>query len=197
MKRVYFLLILFVSVNLFSQNKQTSLEFQEQLNKEYMDPKTSPLLPEDLEEFESLDFFPINKELIVRAKFVKNEKTESVQMKTSTSRMSKYVLFGELYFTLKGKAFKLNLYQNLRLSKIEKYQEYLFLPFSDLTNGKSTYIGGRYLDMKIPTSDNVIIDFNKAYNPYCAYNYEYSCPKVPLENQLDIAILAGVKKFHD
>jgi uncharacterized protein (DUF1684 family) len=73
----------------------------------------------------------------------------------------------------------------------------LFLPFSDLTCGKESYIGGRYIDLKIPTSDTILIDFNTAYNPYCAYNHKYSCPIVPLENDLPVAINAGVKKFHD
>jgi uncharacterized protein (DUF1684 family) len=73
----------------------------------------------------------------------------------------------------------------------------LFLPFLDTTNGIETYGGGRFLDMRIPKSKEVIIDFNKAYNPYCAYNYNYSCPIVPLENNLSIKVKAGVKKFHD
>ncbi|HMK06529.1 MAG TPA: DUF1684 domain-containing protein, partial [Flavobacterium sp.] len=63
--------------------------------------------------------------------------------------------------------------------------------------GKETYIGGRYIDMRFPKGDTVLIDFNTAYNPYCAYNHKYSCPIVPLENDLKIEILAGVKKFHD
>ena len=95
------------------------------------------------------------------------------------------------------KAFKLNVYQNVDLNKKTGYEDYLFLPFSDLTCGKESYIGGRYVDMKIQKGKTWTIDFNKAYNPYCAYNYEYSCPIVPLENDLNIEILAGVKKFHD
>ena len=88
---------------------------------------------------------------------------------------------------------------DLKIDLIKKdgYKDYLFLPFSDLTCGKDSYIGGRYIDMRIPKSNTVLIDFNKAYNPYCAYSYKYSCPIVPLDNDLDIEILAGVKKFHD
>ena len=69
--------------------------------------------------------------------------------------------------------------------------------FLDATNGIDTYDGGRFLDMKVPKSNEVIIDFNKAYNPYCAYNPVYSCPIVPLENELPIEIKAGVKKYHE
>jgi uncharacterized protein (DUF1684 family) len=77
----------------------------------------------------------------------------------------------------------------------EAYVDYLFLPFSDATNGNETYSGGRYIDLRIPTSDSVLIDFNKAYNPYCAYNPKYSCPIVPKQNRLPIPVRAGVKAF--
>jgi uncharacterized protein (DUF1684 family) len=77
----------------------------------------------------------------------------------------------------------------------EEYRDYLFLPFADLTNGEETYGGGRYLDLTIPTGNTILLDFNKAYNPYCAYNPKYSCPLVPKQNRLDIPIIAGVKAF--
>ncbi len=118
-------------------------------------------------------------------------------MKTSTKRLPKYIKYGELEFVLEGKTFKLNLYQNIDLIKKEGYADYLFLPFSDLTCGKESYIGGRYIDLRIPKGKTITIDFNKAYNPYCAYNHQFSCPIVPLENDLAIEVLAGVKKFHD
>lgn len=102
-----------------------------------------------------------------------------------------------MHFSIEGKELKLNVYQNLELIKKPGYEDYLFLPFSDITCGKGSYIGGRYIDMRIPKSEKVTIDFNQAYNPYCAYNYKYSCPIVPLENDLAIEIKAGVKKFHD
>jgi uncharacterized protein (DUF1684 family) len=83
------------------------------------------------------------------------------------------------------------------LTKQKEYVNYLFLPFSDVTSGDQSYLGGRYIDLKIPEGDLITIDFNKAYNPYCAYNSDYSCPLVPLENDLNVAIKAGVKKFHE
>jgi len=118
-------------------------------------------------------------------------------MKTSTSRQPEYIKYGELHFVLEGKECKLNLYQNLELIKKAGFEDYLFLPFSDQTCGKTSYIGGRYIDFKIPKTTTVTLDFNKAYNPYCAYNSKYSCPKIPLENDLEIEIKAGVKKFHE
>ena len=75
------------------------------------------------------------------------------------------------------------------------FKDYLFLPFMDDTNGEQTYAGGRYIDLRIPEGNTLKIDFNKAYNPYCAYNEKYSCPIVPRENYLDVAVKAGVKVF--
>ena len=91
----------------------------------------------------------------------------------------------------------MNVYQNQELIKQEGFENYLFLPFSDETNGIESYGGGRYIDLRIPESNKLIIDFNSAYNPYCAYNDKYSCPIVPRENYLRTRIEAGVKKFKD
>jgi uncharacterized protein (DUF1684 family) len=118
-------------------------------------------------------------------------------MKTSTDRKPMYVKYGEAHFEIDGKLLRLNIYKNIELSKKEEYEDYLFLPFSDLTSGKESYIGGKYIDMKTPIGGTIIINFNLSYNPLCAYNFKYSCPKVPQENDLNIEIRAGVKKFHD
>ncbi len=170
---------------------------QKKLNEEYADPKESPLTETDLKYFEGLDFYPISDKYVVEANFIKSENEKPFKMKTSTTRLPEYVKYGELHFVMDGRKFKLNVYQNVDLSKKPGYEDYLFLPFSDLTCGKESYIGGRYIDMRFPKYDTVVIDFNTAYNPYCAYNHKYSCPIVPLENDLAIDILAGVKKFHD
>ncbi len=172
-------------------------KFQKDLNTEYADAKTSPLTAEDLKVFKALDFYPINEMFFVKAKFIRTENEKPFEMKTSTSRRPLYVKYGEAHFTIDGKPFQLNIYQNIELIKKEEYKDYLFLPFFDLTCGKESYIGGKYIDLKIPQGDTIAIDFNTSYNPYCAYNHKYSCPKVPLENNLNIEIKAGVKKFHD
>ena len=172
-------------------------KFQKELNAEYADAKTSPLLPEDLKEFKSLDFYPANEKFFVVAKFVRTANEQPFEMKTSTDRKPVYVKYGEAHFSIEGQFFKLNIYRNIELSKKEQYKDYLFLPFSDLTCGDESYIGGKYIDLKIPQGDTIVIDFNRSYNPYCAYSHKFSCPKVPLENDLKIAIRAGVKKFHD
>ena len=197
MKKLYTLLVLFAFGFSFGQEKlETAYDYQQNMNRKFADSTSSPLMKEDLSHFKSLDFFPIDESYIVHAVFTRIEGI-TFEMKTTTERKPKYRIYGELKFQLGKKDLKLLVYQNLDLMKKPGYEDYLFLPFSDLTNGKESYIGGRYLDMRIPNSNEVVIDFNKAYNPYCAYNYKYSCPIVPMENDLDIEIKAGVKKFHD
>jgi hypothetical protein len=199
MKKLFSLTLLITFASIFAQQKKTesSKAFQDKINTEYADAAGSPLTKEDLATFKGLDFFPIDEKYSVNATFVRTKKEKVFQMKTSTNRLPEYKKYGELHFELEGKKHKLNVYQNIELIKQKDYEDYLFLPFSDLTNGTESYIGGRYIDMRMQKGKNWTIDFNKAYNPYCAYNYKYSCPIVPLENDLEIAINAGVKKFHD
>lgn len=197
-----FLIFLFlVKINLgFGQEKfnlSVVEKFQKELNAEYADAKTSPLIAEDLAQFKSLNFYPINSKAFVVAQFIRTKDEKPFEMPTSGIRRPMYVKYGEARFELEGKEFKLNIYRNIELSKNSAYKDHLFLPFSDLSSGKESYIGGKYIDLKIPTGDTIVIDFNLSYNPYCAYNHKYSCPKVPLENDLAIEIKAGVKKFHD
>lgn len=169
--------------------------FQKEINKEFADPNSSPLKKKDLASFKKLDFFPIDTSFSVIAEFRRTPNEQPFLMPTTTERMSQEVLFGVVSFELNGQEFELNVYQNLQLRETEEFRDYLFLPFSDLTNGQETYGGGRYLDLTIPQGDSIVLNFNKAYNPYCAYNEKYSCPIVPKENNLDYAIKAGVKKF--
>jgi uncharacterized protein (DUF1684 family) len=200
MKTILALLFLTLFNSGFAQEKfdvAAVEKFQKDLNTEYADAKTSPLTSEDLATFKALDFYSISEKFFVTAKFTRTENEKPFEMKTSTDRKPMYVKYGEASFSIDGKSFQLNIYRNIELSKQEAYKDYLFLPFSDLTCGKESYIGGKYIDMKIPKGDTIVIDFNTSYNPYCAYNHKYSCPKVPLENDLNIEIKAGVKKFHD
>ena len=199
MKSLFSIVFIFASSLFFAQENatQTAQEFQDELNKSYADKEKSPLTEEDFKYFTHLDFFPITDEFIIKAKFIRARKEKPFEMKTTTARLPIYKKYGELHFTFEGNEYKLNVYQNLDLIKKEGYEDYLFLPFSDTTNGEETYIGGRYIDCRIQKELEWTIDFNKAYNPYCAYNYKYSCPIVPMENDLPIAIKAGVKKFHD
>jgi uncharacterized protein len=194
-------LLLGIIICFTSTNAQCSLAtaeaFQKQINKEYFDVNESPLKESDFKTFKGLDFFSINMVYCVEAKFIKTPNQPLFVMPTTGSRKPEYVKYGEVHFTMKGKAIILNIYQSTDLAKTEKYKNHLFLPFTDLTNGSQTYGGGRYIDLEIPTGNSITIDFNKAYNPYCAYNEKYSCPIPPKENDIKIEIFAGVRKFHD
>ena len=119
-------------------------------------------------------------------------------MKTTTNRLPEYRKYGELKFSLEGKMLTLSVYQNLELTKKAGFEDYLFIPFTDLTNGDETYGGGRYIDFRMDQLKEKLVrlDFNRAYNPYCAYSKGYSCPIPPAENLLPVAIRAGVKSPH-
>ncbi len=171
--------------------------FQSKLNKEFEDSKTSPLDSLDRIHFKKLDFFPIDKKYRILADFKKNPRPVPFKYPTNTNRTPIYIKYGDVFFEIDGKKRHLEIYQNQENLKDSIYKKYLFLPFADETNGYETYGGGRYLDILIPKdSPKIVIDFNKAYNPYCAYSHRWSCPLVPPANHLPVEIRAGVKKFN-
>jgi uncharacterized protein (DUF1684 family) len=145
-----------------------------------------------------LRFFPINEDYRVVARFEKVEKGSWFSMETSGIMKQVYRVHGIIQFTIHDTAFKLNIYQSQRLMAVDEYKDHLFLPFTDLTSGEETYDAGRYIDPTFTDirGNEVVIDFNKAYNPYCAYvDGKYNCPIPPKENNLNIAILAGEKNY--
>jgi uncharacterized protein (DUF1684 family) len=169
---------------------------QAKLNTEFANKEESPLLDQDFENFKSLEFFPADLKYRVMARFTPIDNAEPFEMSTTTDRKPMYRVYGTLDFEIENTPCRLTIYQNLDLMKKEEYKNYLFIPFTDLTNSTDTYGGGRYLDLELPLKEEVLLDFNKAYNPYCAYNYKYSCPIPPIENDLNVFIKAGVKRFH-
>lgn len=170
---------------------------QYELNTQYADTEESPLTKEDLKTFKALEFFEINKNYRVEARFELTPNTPVFEMQTTTERLPLYRKYGVAHFTINGKELELSIYQSQSLMSNSEYEDYLFLPFNDLTNGNSSYGGGRFLDLIRPSEESktIVIDFNKAYNPYCAYNGKYSCPIPPSENNLTIKIPAGVKAY--
>lgn len=190
-------LLLFFGVMTAQQNQKitSALKFQKKINQDFKNPAKTPIPANERKTFKALEFFEIDTAFSVEAEFIRTPYEAPFEMPTTTERKPVYVKYGEIFFTLSGKEYKLNLYQNQQLTKKAEYKDYLFLPFTDLTNGESSYSGGRYIDMKIPKSNKVIVDFNQAYNPYCAYNGEYSCPIPPEENHMDLAVTAGVKAY--
>lgn len=201
-KTVY--LIFFTSIlclNLSAQNSQSKAvkeiqKFQNKLNNEFLNREKSPLTQEDFIAFKGLNFFKLDLKYRIKATFIKNQFPVPFSMLTTTERKPLYQKYGTLHFVIDGIKCELTVFQNLDLMKKEEYKNYLFVPFTDPTNGNETYGGGRYLDLELPLTNQVLLDFNQSYNPYCAYNGKYSCPIVPKENNLQAVIKAGVLKYH-
>jgi uncharacterized protein len=168
-------------------------KFQDELNAEYKNPEKSPLDIKDRKKFKRHDFFDVDLKYRVVAKLDRNISHDIFQMKTSTARVARYKKYALATFQIDGKEYALTLYQSEDLTKTDEYRDYLFLPFLDKTSGEESYGAGRYIDMRIIDGDEIIIDFNQAYNPYCAYSNRYSCPRVPDDNNLDVAIHAGIR----
>jgi uncharacterized protein (DUF1684 family) len=176
-----------------------SLEnFRKGKNIKLMYSESSPLTIEQKQGFEGLKYFPADIKYLLQAKLVKAEEQETILMKTSTDRTPQYIKYGYLHFQLDTFNMKLAVFQNKKLLDLKTEENILFVPFRDETTGEETYGGGRYVDCEIPASGNmVILDFNKAYNPYCAYNARFSCVVPPDENRLPVPIKAGEKIFEE
>lgn len=193
----YFAFVLLIFMSCQSQKRpiKSKSEHQKQQNSFFKDASKSPLKPKDLKTFDGLDFFPIDSLFVVEAQLKRTPNTSYFDMKTTTDRVTKERIFGILSFMINNKSYSLNVYQAAPDSDSKTESDYLFLPFLDATNGIETYGGGRYIDLSIPDSNQLTIDFNTAYNPYCAYNEKFSCPIVPRENYLPLKINAGVRRF--
>ncbi|MGB5236226.1 MAG: DUF1684 domain-containing protein [Flavobacteriaceae bacterium] len=169
--------------------------FQDELNAQFRDPDSSPLPDRYRKDFKGLEFFDPDTNYRVMAYLERTPDALPFLMPTTTERISKERVYGIARFRLGHHDLQLEIYQSPELQNEEEYEDYLFLPYTDNTNGQTTYAGGRYMDLTIPQGDSILIDFNKSYNPYCVYNKKYSCPLVPKVNHLDVEIRAGVKMF--
>lgn len=157
----------------------------------------SPLSAEQITEFKGLKYFPVDKKYRLEAKIEKVDSGAVIQMRTSTDRLPDYKIYGYIRFELEEKRHQLTVYQNMAHQTDTLYKDLLFLPFTDNNSTVLTYGGGRYIDFRIPKGDTFILDFNKAYNPYCAYNHRWSCVIPPRENSLNVSVNAGEKNYKD
>lgn len=193
MKLVLSLIAFIVCFGLNGQTyKDSILQLRQDHLNELMDSTAGVLNSEEIQHFKGTSYFDVNEEMIIHATF-KKKKGKKFKMPTSTERTPIYRRYGYLNFELDGRMNQLTVYQNMELKDREGFEDYLFVPFRDATSGITTYGGGRYLDFKIPSSNEVLIDFNLTYNPYCAYSIRYSCPVPPTSNTLVVQILAGEK----
>lgn len=166
-----------------------SAEFRKAKDSFFRLSSNSPLTNSQKVSFKGLSYFEYNPAFRFNVG-LKPCPAEEVAIQTNSGDMRKYFRAGYLVFEVEGEAHRLT-----ALSRDE--DEDLFLPFSDATSGKETYAGGRYLDLPRPREDGIVlIDFNYAYNPYCAYSSVWSCPLPPAENKLRVAIRAGERIFN-
>jgi uncharacterized protein (DUF1684 family)/pimeloyl-ACP methyl ester carboxylesterase len=201
-RKISFLLVLtFLFTQTFFAQEYEYGEATEQAriqrDKDFKDALKSPLELEDFPYFKSLSYFPNSANYRVTARFIRTPSEKKFEMPTMNGKSKTAVKYAEVKFKLNGRDLTLSVYQLEKVSQMEKYKNYLFVPFKDLTNGKETYGGGRYIDFEIPNGDTVTIDFNRAYNPSCAYNKtKFSCPVPPRENHLKVKITAGEKNYN-
>ncbi len=173
---------------------QSILDDRAKLEKETADTNITRFNAEEIARFKikPRQYFYPDTLYIVKAVFTLDTSTPVFRMPTNTDRKPKFRIYGYLDFSLHDTACLLTAYQYMEdLSD----SGFLFIPFGDKTNDYTTYGGGRYLDIPIPTTDTVILDFNKAYNPYCSYSDRWSCTLVPPVNMLDVSVLAGEKIY--
>ena len=162
-------------------------DFRKEKDELFGTQKESPLRQEQKSAFQGLKYFPEDPKFHVQASLEKVD-NELINVKTSAGDTEAYKRYGKLKFSLDGREHSLNAYQSADSS-------HLFLPVMDGTNHSETYHDGRYVEIE-DDNGKVDLDFNYAYNPYCAYNENFRCPITPEENTLDVEIKAGKKRFH-
>lgn len=188
-------LLLLVSTVCFAQDHQTIIaKYRQGYVNDFLTDANSPLTKADLQ---YLRFYDADSTYRVTAKAELLANETSFAMPVFAGTAKQYVRFAIIKFKLKDTPMQLTVYRNIALANTAQYASYLFLPFTDGTNGTETYGGGRYIDLNTADFENgeVVIDFNKAYNPYCAFSGRYSCPKPPDENHLLVKIEAGEKQY--
>lgn len=163
----------------------------------FRDKETSPIInKKERKNFTGIKFYPPDRSMLITANYEPLAVEDTLEFMTSAGTLKLYAKVANLTFTIDSQALSLPAYQGVELRKRAGYEKYLFVPFTDATSGKETYGGGRYLDLDVPEGDTLTVDFNYAYNPYCAYTGGYSCPIPKPESRLPISILAGEKAYH-
>lgn len=176
------------------ENYPASIQKDRSEKEEFMKSREGSPFLKDSVPFTGLQYFPIDEKYRIKAALEPIENKKVVILSTSDGKEQKYLEYAFASFTLEGIDNKLLI---LELMEMGPQRGKLFLAFADETSGDETYGAGRYLDVKkVPAATSVVLDFNLAYNPYCAYNDSYSCPFPPKENILKIPIKAGEKNYH-
>lgn len=162
----------------------TMEQFRQAKDRFFRNDPHSPLMPGQRDGFVGLSYFPENPALRLELELEMFDQQDKIQMQTSTGDIQEYVRWGRFHFEVDGQPAELTLY-------LAPASNSYFLPFTDASSGKETYGAGRYLEVEPLPGGGFLVDFNMAYNPYCAYNELWSCPITPPENRLKVRIEAG------
>lgn len=160
-------------------------------NHTFFDAQTTPLDSSKFKSFTGLKFFEVNAAYKVTATLTKYADMPHFELPHSHNSTKPYKQYGKVTFILNGNEYELTVLE--AVNKKPEYKNFLLICFTDLTSGKETYQGGRYLDVAIPDNNQLVLDFNLAYHPYCVYNGNYTCPIPPKENFINTKIDAGEK----
>ncbi|MDA4128125.1 MAG: DUF1684 domain-containing protein [Thaumarchaeota archaeon] len=166
-------------------------EFRKEKDSFYASGHESPITEQERGSFKGLKYFPPDPGYAIKTKLHRYLEQETVVMTTSKGTKQRFHKVGYFELEFNGQKVWLQAYKTA-----EREDNHLFIPFRDETSGKESYSAARYLDLEISTTDEYTIDFNLAYNPYCAYNDGYVCPLPPRENWLGVEIRAGEKSYH-
>jgi uncharacterized protein (DUF1684 family) len=173
--------------------EQQVLEWRKERDAFFKNHQRSPLLPEDKKNFKALKYYPFNPQYVFSSNIerfifqIDNPKYYATFL-TNKGLNKRYIRYGKFHFQSKGKEYSIEIYKSI-------LSDTLFIPFKDKTNGKETYEGGRFIDAEILPGYKMVLDFNMAYHPSCAYNEKFICVLPPRENMLDLEIRAGEKNF--
>ena len=201
----YSYLVLFVSLAVWSflsscSKKSTAyiaetLSHRNRIKSEHLESERSPLKTK--EQIEQLDYFDIDPNALAQCSVHINDHQKIIEIPTYSGITKAFYVYGTAHCTMKSEKFTLDLYRSRGQSMMPDALNPLFIPFKDLTNGDETYGGGRYLDLPIQgvVDGQLVIDFNRSYNPWCAYGDGFNCPIPPKENHLKFDVRAGEKNY--
>lgn len=158
---------------------------------------SNPRSPLDSTDISDIHFYPIDPDYRCLCDLEQLKTPQGFKMSTYSGAVQDYLKYAVATCTISGQRVSIELYKSMRMLSMPNYRNRLFIPFRDHTNGDLTYGGGRYLDVVIDSTltTQIVLDFNKVYNPWCAYSDGYSCPIPPIANHLDLPILAGEKNY--
>jgi uncharacterized protein (DUF1684 family) len=195
------MLLFFASLNCFAQgyiyadnqedHYRKVTEWRQQKDADYSSKEKTMLTEELLQDFTALNYYPVDYNYRVTGKLTRFIDGRTFSISTTGGQVYDYLVYARVDFKLQGKSLTLNVYQGKRAARSGKKKGALFIPFYDDTSADKTYGGGRYLVLDLPDNDDLVLDFNMAYNPYCVYNPDHSCPIPPRENYLAIKVEAG------